>query len=170
MVLTVENKQTNKQPRKSKWLTLLCSTLQNWWVHCNPEVDSVPMSELSSYSQCYCLRTSEFYVHLENRINETFANQTNPSCSKQTDEKRTVCTPAIVAELVLHELLLDACFQPHLANLGHAQVGVPAKEEFPCVNGQVVLWPVPQKLEVLVIKRWEGVHAAEKYYSMSAVG
>lgn len=65
----------------------------------------------------------------------------------------------IVPEVPLLRLLRPACFLPHLVDLRHAQFGVQAKEEASVQDGQVVLVPVPQVLQVLVVDGVECVHA-----------
>lgn len=45
----------------------------------------------------------------------------------------------------------------HLADLGHAQLGVVVEEHAAAHDGQVVLAPVPQLTQVLVVQRIEGV-------------
>lgn len=56
-------------------------------------------------------------------------------------------------------MALDARLFPHLANLRYAQLGVGSEKQLPCIDGEVVLFPVPEILELLVVKRREGVHA-----------
>lgn len=66
---------------------------------------------------------------------------------------------AIVTEVSLLRLLSPARFFPHLVDLRHAQLGVQAKEESSVQNCQVVLVPVPQVLQVLVVDGGECVYA-----------
>lgn len=56
-------------------------------------------------------------------------------------------------------MALDARLFPHLADLRHAQLGVGSEEQLPCIDGEVVLLPVPEILELLVVERREGIHA-----------
>lgn len=58
-------------------------------------------------------------------------------------------------------MLPDARLGPHLADLGHAELGVGSEEQLSCFYGEVVLLPVPEVLELLVVERREGVHAGE---------
>lgn len=73
----------------------------------------------------------------------------------------TACTVSIVAEISFQKLLLNSCFLPHFADLGHAEFGVQAEIEFSSINGEIVLGPVPQKLEMLVIQGSKGIHAED---------
>lgn len=66
---------------------------------------------------------------------------------------------AIVTEVSLLLLLRPARFFPHLVDLRHAQLWVQAKEETSMQNCQVVLVPVPQVLQVLVVDGGECVYA-----------
>lgn len=55
-------------------------------------------------------------------------------------------------------MALDARLLPHLADLGRAELRVGSKEQRPCLDGEVVLLPVPKILELLVVKCREGIH------------
>lgn len=69
---------------------------------------------------------------------------------------------AVIAEVLLLELRADTRLVPHLADLRHAQLGVEVEGESPRFDGQVVLGPVPQVLEVLVIQRREGIQSTRE--------
>lgn len=56
-------------------------------------------------------------------------------------------------------MALDARLFPHLADLRYAQLGVGSEKQLPCIDGEVVLLPIPEILELLVVERREGVHA-----------
>lgn len=71
----------------------------------------------------------------------------------------TAASFAVVPEVSLLRLLGPARFLPHLVDLRHAQLGVQAKEEASVQNCQVVLVPVPQVLQVLVVDGGECVDA-----------
>lgn len=66
--------------------------------------------------------------------------------------KLTAGAVAIVPEIAVIEVALNARLFPHLADLRHAQLGVGSEEQLPCIDGEVVLLPVPEILELLVIK------------------
>lgn len=66
---------------------------------------------------------------------------------------------AVVAKVSLLRLPRHARLVPHLVDLGHAEFGVEAEEETPVDDRQVVLIPVPQILQVLVVDGGERVHA-----------
>lgn len=66
---------------------------------------------------------------------------------------------AIITEVSLLLLLRPARFFPHLVDFWHAQLWVQAKEETSMQNCQVVLVPVPQVLQVLVVDGGECVYA-----------
>lgn len=71
----------------------------------------------------------------------------------------TARSVAIVSEIALIEATLYACLLPHLANLGHAQFWVCSEKQLSCLDGKVVLLPVPKILKLLVVKCREGIHA-----------
>lgn len=52
---------------------------------------------------------------------------------------------------------LSPCHFLHAVNLGDAQLGIESKVHFPSFDGQVAVVPVPQLLQVLVVKDVEGV-------------
>lgn len=57
----------------------------------------------------------------------------------------------IVAEITLLWLHRYVCLFPHLMDLRHAEFGVQTKEQTSGPNSQIVLTPVPQVLQVLVV-------------------
>lgn len=65
----------------------------------------------------------------------------------------------IVAEIALLWLHSYSRLIPHLVDLRHAEFRVQAKKEASVQNGQVVLIPVPQELQVLVVDGGERIHA-----------
>lgn len=71
----------------------------------------------------------------------------------------TAGSVAVASEFALDEVALDARLLPHLADLRHAQLGVGSEVQLPRADGEVVLLPVPQILELLVVERRKGVHA-----------
>lgn len=73
----------------------------------------------------------------------------------------TAGSVAVVSEVCLLKMLPDARLGPHLADLGHAELRVGSEEELSGFYGEVVLLPVPEVLELLVVERGEGVHAGE---------
>lgn len=71
----------------------------------------------------------------------------------------TTGSVAVVSEIALIKVALDACLVPHFADLGHAELWVGSEEQLSCFDGEVVLLPVPKILELLVVECREGVHA-----------
>lgn len=65
---------------------------------------------------------------------------------------------AVVTEIALLRLHGDARLVPHLVDLRHAQLGVEVEKQAPVQNGQVVLIPVPQVLQALVVDGGERIH------------
>lgn len=65
----------------------------------------------------------------------------------------------VVTEISLLWLHSDARLLPHRVNLRHAEFGVQTEEETSISNRQVVLTPVPQVLQVLVVDGGERIHA-----------
>lgn len=63
----------------------------------------------------------------------------------------TACSFTVVAEITFHWLHGYACLFPHGVDLRHAQFGVQTEEQTTGLNTQVVLIPVPQVLQVLVV-------------------
>lgn len=74
----------------------------------------------------------------------------------------TVCLLAVVAEITFHRLDGYARLFPHGVNLRHAELGVELEEQPSIHNGQVVLVPVPQVLQVLVVDGQERVCTDER--------
>lgn len=64
----------------------------------------------------------------------------------------------IVAEIVLLKLLSDVRLLPHIVDLRHAEFGVEAEGQPPSPDGQVVLGPVPQVLQALVVNGRKSIH------------
>lgn len=58
----------------------------------------------------------------------------------------TAGSVAVVSEITLIKAGLDACFVPHFADLGHAQLRVGSEVQLSCFDGQIVLLPVPKIL------------------------
>lgn len=65
----------------------------------------------------------------------------------------------VVTEVTLLWLHSYARLVPHVVDLRHAEFGVKTEEETSGPNSQVVLTPVPQILQVLVVDGREGIHA-----------
>lgn len=65
---------------------------------------------------------------------------------------RTAGSVAVVPELALVKAALDARLLPHLVDLGHAQLRVGSEEQLARLDCEVVLGPVPQILELMVVK------------------
>lgn len=74
----------------------------------------------------------------------------------------TAGSVSIVSEIALIKAALDARLLPHLADLGHAELRVGAEEELSRPDGEIVLLPVPEVLELVVVERGEGVHAGRQ--------
>lgn len=71
--------------------------------------------------------------------------------SRETLHLLTTCSFSIATNIVLFHLFLNTCLLPHFLDLRHAKLGIEAEEHFPSSNGQIVLTPVPQILQVLVV-------------------
>lgn len=71
----------------------------------------------------------------------------------------TACSFTIITEITLHWLYSYACLFPHLVDLRHAEFGVQTEEQTTSLNAQVVLAPVPQVLQVLVVDGGERICA-----------
>lgn len=65
----------------------------------------------------------------------------------------------VVTEIPLLRLHRYPRLIPHGVDLRHAEFGVQSEEEASSPNGQVVLTPVPQVLQVLVVDGRERIHA-----------
>lgn len=74
----------------------------------------------------------------------------------------TVGLLAVVAEIAFHRLDGDAGLFPHGVDLRHAELGVELEEQPSVQNGQVVLVPVPQVLQVLVVDGRERVRTGQR--------
>lgn len=74
----------------------------------------------------------------------------------------TVGLLAVVAEIAFHRLNGYARLFPHGVDLRHAELGVELEEQPSIQNGQVVLVPVPQVLQVLVVDGQERVRTDER--------
>lgn len=88
--------------------------------------------------------------------------ETSPLMSLQTQlmlrDLLTAGSFAVVTEIALLWLHGDARLFPHLVDLRHAQLGVEVEKQASVQNGQVVLIPVPQVLQALVVDGGERVH------------
>lgn len=84
------------------------------------------------------------------------------SSESEAEAAPTAGSVAVVAEFALVKAALDARLLPHLVDLGHAQLGVGAEKQLSRLDCEVVLGPVPQILELMVIKGGEGIHAGDK--------
>lgn len=73
----------------------------------------------------------------------------------------TACTVSIVAEISFQKLLPNSCFHPHFADLGHAEFGIQAEVQFSFMYCEIVLGPVPQNLEMLVIQGSKGIRSED---------
>lgn len=74
----------------------------------------------------------------------------------------TADSVAIVSEIALIKAALDTSLLPHFTDLGHAELGIGSEEQLPCLDSEVVLLPVPEILELLVVICREGVHTGGK--------
>lgn len=74
----------------------------------------------------------------------------------------TVGLLAVVAEVAFHRLDGYARLLPHGVDLRHAELGVELEEKPSVQNGQVMLVPVPQVLQVLVVDGQERVRTDER--------
>lgn len=94
------------------------------------------------------------------QIKRTFLKR-KITCNKNVDNVNilTAGSFTIVTEVILLQLPISARFFPHLVDLGHAEFGVQTEEETSSPNSQVVLTPVPQILQVLVVDGGERIHA-----------
>ena len=99
-------------------------------------------------------RTYRLYTHTPRERGE---EPTEP-----TGKILTAGSFAVVAEVALLWLHGDPRLLPHGVDLRHAEFGVQAEEEASGSNGQVVLSPVPQGLQVLVVDGGEGIHAENR--------
>lgn len=61
------------------------------------------------------------------------------------------------SNVILLVALLGSRYLLHLSDFRHAQFGVIVEECTTTLNGQVVLGPIPQLTQVLVVQRIEGV-------------
>lgn len=88
-----------------------------------------------------------FFLHMSVYSNLDF-------CGFNTEAHLTLTAGSIpvVSEIALIKAALDARFLPHAADLRHAELWVGSKKQLPCFDGQIVLLPVPQILELLVVK------------------
>lgn len=60
------------------------------------------------------------------------------------------------SDVVLLVALLGSCHLLHLSDFRHAKFGVVVEEHTTAMDGQVVLGPIPQLAQVLVVQRIEG--------------
>lgn len=60
------------------------------------------------------------------------------------------------SDVVLLVALLGSRHILHLSDLRHAKLGVVVEEHTTMMDGQVVLGPIPQLMQVLVVQRVEG--------------
>lgn len=81
------------------------------------------------------------------------------SPERKSDVTRTAGPVAVVLEVALVKAAPDARFLPHLVNLRHAQLRVGLEKQLSRLDCEVVLRPVPKILELMVVKRREGIHA-----------
>lgn len=71
----------------------------------------------------------------------------------------TAGSVTIVSEIVLIKAAMDARLLPHFADLRYTELWIGSEEHFSCLDGQVMLLPVPKILQLLVVKCREGIHA-----------
>lgn len=64
--------------------------------------------------------------------------------------------------VILDVALLGSCDLLHFSNFRHAKLGVVVEECTTTQNGEVVLGPVPQLTQVLVVQCIEGIIAKKK--------
>lgn len=74
----------------------------------------------------------------------------------------TACSFTIVTEITLRWLHSYARLFPHGVDFRHAEFRVQAEEQTTSLNTQVVLTPVPQVLQVLVVDCRERIRANNK--------
>lgn len=84
------------------------------------------------------------------------------SCSNRSSLRAEVLTRSLVSvglggDVVLDLSLLEARHLLHLVDLRHAEFGVVMEKHASLQDGQLVLGPVPQLPQVLVVQRVEGV-------------
>lgn len=84
------------------------------------------------------------------------------SCSDRSSLRAEVLTRSLVSvglggDVVLDLSLLEARHLLHLVDLGHAEFGVVMEKHASLQDGQLVLGPVPQLPQVLVVQSVEGV-------------
>ena len=72
----------------------------------------------------------------------------------------TAGSVAVVAEVLLLKVAAHPRLVPHCVDLRHAEPRVGLEEEAAVADGQIVLFPVPQVLQLLVVERSEGVRTA----------
>ena len=96
---------------------------------------------------------------------ETFKNKYSPlSSSKLMKIDFEYLTGGLVpvvaySDVVLLVAVLGSGYLLHLSDFRHAEFGVVVEEHPTTRDGQVVLGPVPQLSEVLVVQRIEGVNS-----------
>lgn len=90
------------------------------------------------------------------------ANRTDTRTRSACRDRLTAGPVAVVAEVAFLRLHGYARLFPHRVDLRHAKLGVELEKQPPVQNGQVVLVPVPQVLQVLVVDGRERVHADER--------
>lgn len=71
----------------------------------------------------------------------------------------TAGSVAVVSEIALIKVALDARLVPHFADLRHAELRVGSEKQLSCFDREVVLLPVPKILELLVVDCREGIGA-----------
>lgn len=67
------------------------------------------------------------------------------------------------SDVILLVSLLGSCHFLHFSDFRHAQFGVVVEEGAAALNGEVVLGPVPQLAQVLVVQGVEGVKTVKKW-------
>lgn len=87
---------------------------------------------------------------------------TQKSAERPAAQILTAGSFAVVAKVPLLWFYGYARLVPHLVDLRHAELRVQAKEKASVQNSQVVLIPVPQILQVLVVDGGECIHAGNR--------
>lgn len=77
----------------------------------------------------------------------------------KSDNLLTAGSFPVVAEVALLWFHGDVRLIPHGVDLRHAEPGVLPEEEASGPNSQVVLTPVPQVLEIVIVDGGERIHA-----------
>lgn len=94
----------------------------------------------------------------QNHISQLVSLPFLPHCGQFIVDILTAGSFTVVTEVALLGLLSYSCLFPHLVDFRHAEFRVEAEKEPSIQNSQVVLIPVPQILQVLVVDGGERIH------------